>query len=157
MVTMVKSPWAKVPHRTPMDTVLLATDSSQYADLATRDAIELAADHGATLHVLCVVDRQKFDEPALSTDELATIEVEDRLRECLESVGQRAEDAGVPVVLEHRHGVPADEILAYAAEVDADLIVVGEHGDHEEHCGGVGRTVRRRADREVRVVLRAGA
>lgn len=140
-----------------MESVLLATDSSPHADLATQDAIELASDHGATLYVLCVVDRQKFDEPALSTDELATIAVEDRLRECLVSVARRADDAGVPAVLEHRHGVPADEILTYAAEVDADLIVVGEHGDHEEHFGGVGRAVRRRADREVRIVLRAGA
>lgn len=135
-----------------MDTLLFATDGSTYADVATREAIELAAEHGATLHVCCVVDRQMFDEPALSTDELATIAVEDRLRESLKSVAAKAEEADVPAVLRHRHGIPADEILAIADEVEADAIVIGEHGDHHGHFGGVGRALEARADRPVLVV-----
>ncbi|MFC7225773.1 universal stress protein [Salinirubellus salinus] len=53
------------------------------------------------------------------------------------------------------HGVPPDEILAYADRIDASVIVVGEHGEHAEHFGGVGRAVADRADREVVVVSAA--
>lgn len=132
-----------------MDPVLLATDGSEPATRAAERAIELADERGATLHVLCVVDRRKLDEPALSADELATIEVEDHARECLEAVIEIAREADVPTVHEHRHGIPVDAILAYADEVDTGTIVVGEHGEHDDHCGGVGRRVARNADREV--------
>lgn len=138
-----------------MGNVLLATDGSEYARRAADRAIDLTADRDATLYVLCVVDRQKFDEPALSSDELATIAAEDYARECLEEITDTATEAGVPVVSEHRHGTPHETILEYADAVDADVIVMGEHGEHGEHgghLGGVGRTVAARADREVFVV-----
>lgn len=134
-----------------MERILLATDGSEDATRAADRAIETAAERGATLHVLCVVDRRKFDEPALSADELATIEVEDHARECLESVVERAGDADVPTVREHRHGIPHEAILEYADDIDASVIVVGEHGARDDHCGGVRRRVARRADREVLV------
>jgi nucleotide-binding universal stress UspA family protein len=51
-----------------------------------------------------------------------------------------------------RHGIPHEVILGYADEIDADLIVVGEHGSHEEHFSGVGRKVREGSHRDVRVV-----
>lgn len=132
-----------------MEHVLLATDGSEYATKAADRAIDLAAERGSTLHVLSVVDRRKFDEPALSSDELATIEGEDRARECIESVIGLAEAAGVPAVHEHRHGIPQETILKYAEEVGAETIVIGEHGAHDDHCGGVGRRVAKSADREV--------
>lgn len=132
-----------------MEPVLLATDGSEYATRAAETAIEVASERGARLHVLCVVDRRKFDEPALSSDELATIEVEDHARESFETVVEIAGDAGVPTVHERRHGVPQTEILKYAEEIAAGTIVVGEHGGHEEHFGGVGRRVARNTDREI--------
>lgn len=137
-----------------MEPVLLATDGSEYATRAADSAIELAAERGATLHVLGVVDRRKFDEPALSVDELATMEIEDHARESLEAVIELATDAGVTAVPEHRHGIPHEAILTYAADIDAGVIVVGEHGAHDDHCGGVGRRVARIADREVVVAGR---
>lgn len=50
-------------------------------------------------------------------------------------------DRGLDVDVEGevRHGIPKDVILEYAEEVGADCIVVGEHGNHSEHLGGVGR------------------
>lgn len=38
------------------DTVILATDGTEYARRAAERAIDLASEHGATLHVLCVAD-----------------------------------------------------------------------------------------------------
>jgi nucleotide-binding universal stress UspA family protein len=138
-----------------MDTVLLATDGSEYATWAARRAVELADARDATLHVLCVVDRRKLEEPALGAGELATIAAEDHGHECVTMVRELADEAGVTVEGRTCHGVPPDEILAYAEQVDASVVVVGEHGEHAEHFGGVGRAVADRADREVVVVSAA--
>ena len=135
-----------------MAAIVLATDGSEYARAAAERAVDLAADRDATLHVVCVVDERRFDEPALSSSELATIYAEDHAALCVGDVRRMAADRGVPVVGDARHGVPHELILNYAAAVDADLIVVGEHGDHERHFAGVGDAVRDRADCEVRVV-----
>ena len=88
----------------------------------------------------------------MSTEALVTIEAEDRYGDCLADVERRAADAGVDVECEVAHGVPHDTILAYADRIDADVVLLGAHGDHETHIGGVGRKVRRGTDREVRVV-----
>jgi nucleotide-binding universal stress UspA family protein len=135
-----------------MDTVLLATDGSEYARAAARRAIDLAEEEGATLHVVCVVDQRRFDEPALSSAELATIYAEEHADVCVTEVTEMARGRDVAVEGDARHGIPHELILEYADEVDADVIVVGEHGDHEEHFSGVGRKVTELADCEVLVV-----
>lgn len=63
-----------------------------------------------------------------------------------------ARGSGVEVEGTHRHGVPHELILEYADDVDAVTIVVGQHGDHTKHLGGVGRRVAEESDREVVVV-----
>jgi nucleotide-binding universal stress UspA family protein len=55
----------------------------------------------------------------------------------------------VPVETAVKHGVPVDVVLDYAHDVDADVVFVGEHGDHDNHLGGVGRRVADAADCEV--------
>jgi nucleotide-binding universal stress UspA family protein len=135
-----------------MAAIVLATDGSEYARTAAEQAISLAAERDATLHVVCVVDKRQFDEPALSSSELATIYAEDHAAVCVREVERMAAGRDVPIVGDARHGVPHELILEYADEVDAELILVGEHGDHERHFAGVGDAVRDRADCEVRVV-----
>ena len=134
------------------DTILVATDGSEHADRAVRRAVALAREHGARLHALAVVDRRVREEPGMSTEALVTIEAEDRYGDCLADVERRAEGAGIDVECEVAHGVPHDAILAYADRIDADVVLLGAHGDHETHISGVGRKVRRGTDREVRVV-----
>jgi nucleotide-binding universal stress UspA family protein len=133
-------------------TVLLATDGSEYARRAAGRAIDLAGEHGATLHVLCVVDRRVLDEPGLSSVESATVEAEDHGHDCVTEVSRMAHDAGVDVEGVVRHGIPHELILEYADEIDAVAIVLGEHGDHRNHLGGAGRRVVTGSDREVVVV-----
>lgn len=138
-----------------MTNVLLATDGSEYATAAARTAVDVAEERDATLHVLCVVDRRKFEEPALGSGELATIAAEDHGHECVSGVRDLAAGRGVPVEGATRHGVPHETILEYAEEIDAAAVVVGEHGEHDSHFGGVGRAVLGSAeetDREVLVV-----
>lgn len=135
-----------------MATILLATDGSEYARRAAREAIDLAEERDAALHVLCVVDERRFSDPALSSAELATIYASDHAEMCVSDVVEMATERPVTVEGDTRHGIPHEVILDYADEVDADTIVVGEHGDHEEHFSGVGRAVRERTDRNVIVI-----
>ncbi|WP_440992041.1 universal stress protein [Haloarchaeobius baliensis] len=139
-----------------MSSILLATDGSEYARHAAEQAIELAVERDADLHVLCVVDRRRFDDPALSSAELATIYADDHAAVCVNEVAEMAQQRKVRVEGDTRHGIPHEVINEYAADIDADIILVGEHGDHEEHFSGVGRKVLETSDREVRVVEAEG-
>jgi nucleotide-binding universal stress UspA family protein len=139
-----------------MNAIVLATDGSEYARVAAERAIEIAAEHGAQLHVVCVVDSEKFSEPALSAAELETIYAEDHAAVCVADVAELAAEYDVVVEGDTRHGIPHEVILAVAEEVDADLIVVGEHGDHTKHFSGVGEETRANAEREVLVVTATG-
>jgi nucleotide-binding universal stress UspA family protein len=134
-----------------MGSVLLATDGSDPARAAERRAVEIARERGLSLHVLCVVDSRTNDEPSLSTAELRTIAAEDEGHRCVREVREMA--AGWVAVEGHvRHGVPHDVIVAHADRLDAEVVVLGAHGDHRRHLGGVARRVERATDREVEVV-----
>lgn len=126
-------------------TILHPTDGSAGARRAADHAIELASDHDATLHVLSVVDRRRWEEPALSSVELAVDAAEDDAHERLEALADRARAAGVDAETRVSHGVPAEEIVDYAREVDADAIVLGARG--ESDAPGLGSTARRVASR----------
>jgi len=135
-----------------MGAILLAIDGSEHARKAAVHAIELADERDATLHVICVVDKRRFYHPALSSAELATIYAEDNAVVCVDEVTQMAKDSNVRSEGSIRHGTPHESILEYAEEIDADTIVLGEHGTHEEHLPGVGQKVIEGTDRDVRVV-----
>jgi nucleotide-binding universal stress UspA family protein len=138
-----------------MTTVLLATDGSNCARRAAERAVDIARDRAGSLHVVWVVDNRKFGESALGADALATIWAEDHGHDCVQNVASMGRDAGVDVSVEVVHGRPADRILDSADRLGAEVIVVGEHGDHREHIGGVGRRVTAGCDCEVVTVPRA--
>lgn len=137
-------------------TVLLATDASVLSERVIDAAIEAAGERDAALHILCVVDRRVIDEPGLSSVEAVTIAAEDLGQTHVVAVCERAAERGVAAEGRTHHGIPHELILEYADEIDADLIVVGDHGDHAAHLGGVGRRVRDTSDREVLVVETGG-
>ncbi|MFB6170609.1 MAG: universal stress protein [Haloarculaceae archaeon] len=122
-------------------TIVHPTDGSTGARRAADHAIELAQDHDATLHIVSVVDRRRFEEPALSSAELAVDAIEDQAHGHVESLRRRAESEGVQVHTRVSHGVPADEILDYARQVGADAIVLGTRG--ERSMPGLGSVTRR--------------
>lgn len=132
--------------------ILLATDGSDCAKRAGDHAINIANDRKIPLHVLCVVDRREFDETALSSSELACIQAEDHGHECVADVADEARAAGLDVVTDVRHGIPEQSIIAYADKISANIIVMGEHGDHTEHLSGVGRRVKADSGRKTIVI-----
>jgi len=108
------------------DRILLPTDGSEASDRAVAQAIGLARETGARLHVLYVVEDIPY-APEMMDDE-----VESQLRETgekvLSSLRERADEAGIEVVAELREGAPHAAILEYADEADVGLVVMGTHG-----------------------------
>ena len=111
--------------------ILLATDFSPLAEQAAKRAARLAAQYGAKLDVLTVVE-----DMALYTDEFAPLDTNLYLNE--EAIMTNAElnlkklaermRFGDEVVLEAQWGNPKWAIVSWAREKDVDLIVVGTHG-----------------------------
>jgi nucleotide-binding universal stress UspA family protein len=135
------------------DQILLPTDGSEQSGKAEQRALALAEQFDAELHALHVIDTRHMSEPALSTMELVTDEAEDRAMELLKDVVQAGEERGLTVTSRCCHGVPHDEILTYADEIDADLIVMGYQGHtHSEKMGSVVDRVLNATERQVLAV-----
>lgn len=136
------------------DTILVATDGSADANRAATHALEQAEQHDSGLHAIFVVDTGRYPEPALSSTELETNEIEDWGNQELSEIANRAEELDIAVTTKCCHGKPYLEIINYADEIDADLIVLGYHGhDHAEgkQIGSVTDRVVQNAGRAVLV------
>jgi len=108
------------------DRILLPTDGSRGNSRAVEQAIGLAAQSDARLHVLFVIEDLPY------APEMMDGQVEARLREigeeAISDIRQRAADAGVSVETALEDGTPHQSILEYADEERMDLIVMGTHG-----------------------------
>ncbi|WP_340097668.1 universal stress protein [Salinibaculum salinum] len=134
-------------------TILLPTDGSEQSKLAEKKALRLAEQFGAELHALHVIDTRHMSEPALSAMELITDEAEDRAMDLLKDIVETGEESGLDVTTRCCHGVPQQEILSYADEIDADLIVMGYRGHtHDKKMGSVVNRVLNDTDRQVLTV-----
>lgn len=139
-----------------MPTIVIATDGSPESRRAVDYGIELAAAQHACailLRVIPPVDWTQLDRGAA----LRPLPNELRLRpgsdleEAIAAAAERGVDA-VPVVVA---GNPADEIVAYADSVGADLTIVGSRGHGPiagSLLGSVSRDVLHESRRPVLVV-----
>ena len=141
------------------DSILLATNGGVASEDAESHAIDLAASTGATLHVLYVVDEAV--STAYSGDEYVDGAegpehgLEEHGREALDSVRERAAEAGVEVVDAMRYGGPAREVVDYARQEGVGLVVLGTQRRSDEYrslLGSVTDRVLRLADRPTTVV-----
>jgi len=113
-----------------MKPIVLATDGSPTARAATEVALRLAVDSGRPLVALSVCDLSSNTigygfVPALPDwSELLTEYAADVLRE----VEAAAVVAGIPVETVMLHGFASDEIVRFADERDAELLVIGSRG-----------------------------
>lgn len=105
-------------------TVLFATDRSACAERARAFAERLAERHDADLHILYVAP----DEAGVPLEdfELDPAEIAQDLRLPIPPRPEPREPQRLEV--ERRAAAPALGILAYAREVEADVIVMGTHG-----------------------------
>lgn len=119
---VLESPGIMEPRPSRRYRIVIALDDSEYAEIVLEHALDQASRHDAPdLHVLAVVDERE-DLVATKTW-LAKSVLE----------GLDAFRAGRPdwrTRLHVRCGDPAREIANLAAEIDADLLVIGRYGLH---------------------------
>ncbi len=126
------------------DTILVPTDGSEPSHEALRHAVAIGERFDATVYVLAVVDA--------TTDPLRfDVETVDDLERAAERIVSESatvrDDVNVRAVI--RRGRPAAEIRSVAAEIDADLIVMGRTSDRtlsETVLGGTTDRVLRTVD-----------
>jgi nucleotide-binding universal stress UspA family protein len=140
-----------------MKKILIATDGSDSAHEAVELGLELADEQGTWAHVVHVVplvdvmpySNFGFIAPALPH------EFDERDYAPLESAVELAGKKGIRIETKLLKGRPADEIVAYADSIDADLIVVGSRGHGaftNALIGSVSRGVLRESRRPVLIV-----
>ncbi|CAI48119.1 UspA domain protein [Natronomonas pharaonis DSM 2160] len=120
------------------DDILVPTDGGEQMEEVIDQAVAIAADRGATLHGISVIDKGVF----LTLDEHLKDAVEEELtteaQEAVDELSAAADDADLESEAVVRRGRPGEEIRAYADEVGADLIVMGTRGadSHERRMLG---------------------
>lgn len=104
--------------------LIVAVDFSEMTDFVIAAAAEQAPGPDDVLHACCVLDQKSTipGRPAADEGELRSLEEALKAR-----VAADLEGRGKKVRVDARLGQPADEILAYAREVKADVIVLGRH------------------------------
>src|SRR3712207_4696055 len=112
--------------------ILLATDGSEEAELATRAAVELAEGTGSELHVVYVEplpDFMKNDAGIPGYDRQLYKMIEGEGQETLRKLVWRVKVAGGSVAEAHlRMGAVVEEIVAFADALEVDLIILGSRG-----------------------------
>lgn len=110
------------------DRILVPTDGSDHAERAAHHAASLARAFDTGIHAISVIDLER-DAGAFSAGGISQ-----EFRERLESESESAVDAvadvagDVPVETAVVEGQTEETILEYAADVDADLVVMGTGG-----------------------------
>lgn len=134
--------------------IVVGTDGSKKAAEAVKRAFDIAQDHGGSLHAITVVNTTRYTEPALSSSEMVLNELEDRGNKQLKEIRDMGSERNIPVVTKCFHGNPSQEIIKYAQENNADLIVLGSHGHTHPHStiGSTTNRVLHGTDQEVLVV-----
>ena len=139
-----------------MHTILIATDGSKSAQEATTFGLELAAEqHAEATFVLVVPALDVLPAGGFGVTAAAPHDVTPSDRAPLDECLRLAEQAGVTAHARLLRGDPADEIVAYADTIDADLVVVGSRGHGalaSALLGSVSRGVLHESRRPVLVV-----
>ena len=134
------------------DTVVVATDGSESVSRAADCALDLAATFDATAHALYVVDASQVESLPDDLRDDVRDALDDQSREALSAVETANEAREDPADLETvvRVGRPAEQIIGYARDIDADAVAMGTRGRHGEHSFLVGSV----AERVVRMCSR---
>ena len=113
--------------------IVVGTDGSETAKEAVRQAIQLAREVGATLHVVSAYQpvssaRVRAESQQLPGDLQWTVNEREDVEVTLEEAAGEASTVGLRAEVYVRQGDPADSILDVAEEQGADLIVLGNKG-----------------------------
>jgi nucleotide-binding universal stress UspA family protein len=112
--------------------ILLATDGSEEANLATTTAADLAHKTGSELHIVNVRLPPVYIEPTSEVAHwISSIEERERkeAQQLLDAQAEQIKALGATVAQTHvRLGRPDEEIVILAEEIGAELIAIGSRG-----------------------------
>lgn len=133
--------------------ILLASDGSDHALRATKEAIALANINDAKVIVAYVTD---FDRPnSRDLDNSDSKEIELKRKKQLHSTEALLQEADLEYEVEILRGEPGPAIVQHANENPIDLVVIGSRGLNrmqEMVLGSVSHKVAKRADCPVLIV-----
>lgn len=116
------------------DTIVVPTDGSAPAARAAEQAFGFAERYGADVHLIYVLDVGVHGFDGMEKSIIGLLK--DGGEQALEELAADGREHNLPVTTDMLRGVAHDEILGYAAGVDADLIAMGGHG-----LGAAGETL----------------
>ncbi|MCQ1534320.1 universal stress protein [Methanosarcina sp. KYL-1] len=109
--------------------IIIATDGSENTNRAISYGIEIAKLSGATVHALYVLDTSSFSSIPMDAGWEAMYELLRKEGEkAVSNVKEIGEASGVEVKEVLGEGHPSNEIISFAEENNADLIVMGTLG-----------------------------
>jgi nucleotide-binding universal stress UspA family protein len=111
-----------------MERILIATDGSPASVEAVHFGLELAADEGAAVTFVHVIPASDVLPTGAYIGAAVTHVATDRDYVSLEEAEALAAEHGVEAHSKLLRGSPADEIVAFADSLGADLIVIGSRG-----------------------------
>lgn len=124
------------------ETILVGVDGSEHAKRALEHALELAKALDATIHVVTAVDT-RANPMKFGVNEVS--ELNQAKADLVDELGNARGD--VDLTGEVRRGEAADVLLEYAAEIDADLLIIGESDTDPLEAAIFGDTVERLTDK----------
>ena len=120
------------PAATPVETVhriLVPIDYSDSSELSITYARELAATYHARIDLLHVIQEAVLPTTyGVEPVAVAVPEVVERAREALADLAAHVPGAPVPAGVHVLIGNPARDIVTFAGEIGADLVVIATHG-----------------------------
>jgi len=113
--------------------ILVPTDFSTYSDKSLKEAIDIAKQHGSTIHLLHVINilHQCSVDYCIDSSVVAELEkqsTERATKMMAEETDKFPEAKGITIIPEIRKGTPYEEILKNQKEKNIDLIVIASHG-----------------------------
>lgn len=127
------------------ETVVVATDGSESVSRAVDCALDLAARFDATVHALYVLDESRVESLPERLHGDVRSALDERGEATLEAIAERNEASADPVEIETetRIGKPAQQIVSYVRDIDADTVAMGTRGRSGEHSFLLGSVAER--------------
>src|SRR5581483_4933048 len=109
------------------ETIVVGTDGSPTADLAVRQAAELAKANGGVLHIVSAYKPQAAKTVGVPGEEWQLLPA-DRVESVLDEGASLGRVLGVKVEVHGSRGDPANAIVRVAKDVGADVVRRGNKG-----------------------------